>query len=95
MHIVIHYVILVLSEPLIEAVLWDLIKGVDAMDMVRRDEVMKARIWNLLDSIENKLGKMAHETDLVDELKKFQDGDLKPLYFYNRLAKYWDSLNMD
>lgn len=65
------------------------------MDMEMRNEIMKARIWTLLDVIENKLGKMAHDTDLADELKKFQDGDLKPLYFYNRLAKYWDMLNMD
>jgi hypothetical protein len=30
---------------------------------------------------------------LSDKLKDYQDGKIKPLYFYNYLTKYWDEVN--
>jgi hypothetical protein len=52
-------------------------------------------IHNLLDKIENKLNLMAHEIpELKDKLLAYQDGKIKPLYFYNYLTKYWDEINV-
>lgn len=56
----------------------------------------KNHIFNRLDRIEDLTEKMIHEIpELADKMKQWQDGELKDLYFYETLNKYWDSLNMD
>ena len=58
------------------------------------DDLLKQRIWNILDSIEDKLGKMAHEVpELAEDLELYQNGKIKPLYYFNKLTKVFDELN--
>ena len=60
---------------------------------MNHNEVMKNQIWNLLDKIEDKVKKMAHEIpEIKDALHKWQDGKMNRASFYNLLTKYWDNL---
>lgn len=69
---------------------------IDTSDKIDRDQHLVNCIFALLDSIEHKLGNdiMAHQIpEIKDDLKSWQDRTLKDLYFYNRLTKFWDSIN--
>lgn len=69
---------------------------INTSDKLDYDQIQMQQVWSLIDSIEHKLGKMAHEIpDLKDKLKDYQDGKLKRLYFFNWLCKFWDGLNND
>ena len=60
---------------------------------IDRNQLQRQRIWSLIDSIEDRLGIVAHDIpDLKDRLKAYQDGILKPIYFINYLSKYIDQL---
>jgi len=54
----------------------------------------KGRIHRLLETIEDKTGKMAHEIDEVrHQLKNWQDGHLANSTFTEHLNKFVDLLN--
>lgn len=60
------------------------------------DRLQVNQIFNLLERIENKTMTMAdHNSMICNELKRWQDGEIRHAYFYNFLTRYWDSLNMD
>lgn len=62
--------------------------------MIKNDENMKNRIFNLLDRIEDKTGKMAHEiVGLNEKLNHWQKGLVRDLFFLNYLSKFLDDLN--
>lgn len=64
------------------------------MDNIPRAVDDKNRIFKLLDMIEDRTGHMAHKiTDIKDELCKWQDGQLKDIYFMAILTRFWDQIN--
>ena len=61
-----------------------------------RDQYMRERILSILSSIERRLGVMAHEIpEIRDDLRSWQDGELKTSYFNFRVCEFFDSLNFD
>ena len=57
-------------------------------------DYIKARIFELLDRIEDVEGLMAQDIDgIKDKLEAWQDGDLNDNYFLNFLNKYNDRLS--
>lgn len=57
-------------------------------------DYIKARIFELLDRIEDVEGLMAQDIDgIKDKLEAWQDGDLNDNYFLNFLNKYNDKLD--
>ena len=59
-----------------------------------KDDNITARIFELLDRIEDIEGLMAHDIDGIKEkLEAWQDGDLNDSYFLNFLNKYNDKLD--
>lgn len=51
-------------------------------------------ILNRLETIEDKLGRMAHEIpDLDLNLRKWQDKETKDISFYNYLVTFLDEVN--
>lgn len=64
------------------------------MDKQEREEFMKQRIFSLLYRIEEKSGKMAHEIpEIMENLKKWQDGEIKSSYFNLTLCTYFDHMD--
>ena len=62
---------------------------------MNKNEVINNMVWSILELIEDKQGKMGHEIpELKTDLYKFQDGKLRGIVFYNRLTKYWDTINV-
>jgi hypothetical protein len=58
-------------------------------------KLSKNHIFNLLDRIEDKTGRMSHELpELAEKLESWQFGNLKDLYFYNFLTKFFDDINV-
>ena len=52
------------------------------MNKHERERYMASRIYTLLEAIENKTGKMAHEIEgLSEKLKRWQDKEIKTSYF--------------
>ena len=61
----------------------------------KREEYLKRRIFSALDDIEDYTGLMAHEIpEIRDNLRSWQDGNLRDLYFERRLMRFLDSLNV-
>lgn len=59
-------------------------------------QIMKTRIFNYLDKIENLTGVMIEDNEyLADLLKLWQDNKVKDLYFLNTLSNYIDQLQGD
>ena len=62
-------------------------------------EVLKNRIYNMLDKIEDKTETMAHEIPdirgALDGWQKSEYLESKGLFLYNVLCLYWDNLNSD
>ena len=59
-------------------------------------QLMKNRIFNYLDKIEELTGVMIEDNEyLADLLKLWQDNKVKDLYFLNTLAEYIDQLQGD
>ena len=61
---------------------------------MNHNELKKNMIFALLDRIEDQTGVMAHEDDRIkNELKRWQNNELKDSYFKELLNKYHDDLN--
>jgi hypothetical protein len=52
------------------------------------------RVFELLDTIEDKTKSMAHELNAINKsLRQWQDKELESSYFIAKLTKYLDQLN--
>lgn len=59
-----------------------------------KEQVIKNSIFNLLDRVEDKTGKMAHEIEEIKyDLEKWQNGEIRSIYFKEVLNKFFDGLN--
>lgn len=63
------------------------------VDNIKESNLDKNMVFNLLDKIEDKKKKMAHEIpEIKDNLKKWQDGKIKDSFFREFLNKYIDKM---
>ena len=66
---------------------------IDTSDKIDHDQILRTRVWALVDVIEDRKGMMMHEMpEWKDRLKKYQDREIKPITFINELSKYIDNL---
>lgn len=71
----------------------DTVGYIDTSDKLSRMQLTRQMIWNLVDSIEDAKGLMAHEiSDLAPRLQAYQDEKIGALAFYNFLTKYYDEM---
>ena len=64
--------------------------------MINRKEIQTNQIWNLLESIEDLVGLMAHEIDgLRDYLREWQDGKRTGTSLINILTGMLDDLRSE
>lgn len=65
------------------------------MTTIDHNQIQMNRIHSLMNSIEDKTGKMFHEfnIELFERYKKVCEGIEKKSYFINTLTKLYDSLN--